>query len=144
MQNSKKLVKNYFHEQFGVEKNFWNQFKTHKKGKSIWITSEDLILEEEFVASGIRTLRTKSVDPKPTTYILQFLDNKITKNTEKLTKEELIKLVFEREYIESDLKTGYVALKYQNNVIGCGLKDSNGLRTQIPKGKSKELKEIIE
>lgn len=143
MPNSKKTVKNYFYNRFAVKKDFWEPFETHKKGKSIWVTSNSLIHDENFVASGIRALRTKSINPKPTTYILQFLNSEIKKNTVDLTKEELKTMVFDRNYIESNLSTGYIALKYQDKVIGCGLKDSKGLRTQIPKGKSKELEEII-
>lgn len=145
MQNSKSKenLQDYFYKRFGVNKDYWNRFRSYEKGKSIWVVSKILKNRENFVASGIRALRIKKLGPKPTTYILQFLESKLNKNIQDISYKELEKLVFEREYIESELDTGFVALRYSNRIIGCGLMDSNGLRTQIPKGRSKDLEEVI-
>ncbi len=143
MQNSKNRLKNYFYSRFGVHRGFWKDFQTHERGNSIWITSGKIDLMEKFVACGLRALRITNMGVKPTTYVLQFLDEEIKKNVVILSEEELKTLISKRERIETDLPRGYLALKYEGIIIGCGLKDSKGLRSQIPKGLSKELQEIF-
>ena len=143
LQNSKNRLIEYFSSRFDVDDNFWDDFKVHEKGNSLWITSSNIELLENFVASGIRALRIMNHGFKPTTYILQFLNHEINKNVVNLSHEELKVLIFDREVIKTDLPRGYVALRYEEEVIGCGLRDSKGLRSQIPKGLARELEEIL-
>ncbi len=144
MPNSKRKLEEYFHERFGVRKSFWKKFKTHERSDSIWIRSKELQLEEKFVATGLRALRIDKIGPKPTTYVLQFLGDSINKNIVKISLEQAKKLI-SGERIQSKKKNpGYVALKLENQIIGCGLLNSEGLvQNQIPKGRTKELKEVI-
>ena len=143
MQNSKNRLMKYFSERFGVDKGFWSNLKVHEKGKSLWITSNEVSLLDKFVASGIRTLRIFDHGFKPTTYVLRLLNKEIKRNVVKLSKTELLNLIRDGERIETDLSRGYVALRFRGDVIGCGLIDSKGLRSQIPKGLSQELEEIF-
>ncbi len=143
MQNLRKKVENYFKDRFGVTKNFWNDYKFHKKGKSIWTTTKKMNLDRNFTACGIRTLRIINDYLKPTTYILQILDKKIEKNTKNLNENEFQKLVLKREPIESSKTPGYISLKFKSHIIGCGLINSNQrLKTQISKERTKELRKI--
>ena len=143
MQNSKNKLMEYFSSRFGVEKKFWKDLKIHEKGNSLWVTSRNVGLLDRFVASGIRALRIMDYGFKPTTYILQLLNKEVRKNIVDLASEELKILLFDRERIDTDLSKGYVALKHGGDVIGCGLIDSKGLKTQVSKGLTKELIEII-
>ncbi len=143
MQNSKNELRKYFSKRFDVEEDYWSHFKTHEKGSSIWISSKEIELLNKFVASGLRALRIMDYGYKPTTYILRFLDDKIGENIVDLEINDLKKLVLENKRIEHDVDDGYVALRFRNSVIGCGLKDSNGLQSRIPKGLARELEEIL-
>lgn len=142
MQNLKNKLVNYFSERFGVDGEFWNDFKVYKKSGDLWICSEDVRIRESFVAGGIRALRLWDSRVKPTTYILQFLEDQINKNIVKLDSKDLERLVFKRKKLDSNLSPGYVAMEFRGKIIGCGLIDSNGLHTQIPKGRARELEGI--
>lgn len=145
MQSSKKRLKDYFSQRFGVNEDFWEEYETYEKGESIWITSHSRGLEDKFVSAGLRALRTGGRSLKPTTYVLQFLGDKLNRNVVELGKEELRELLSESSVLKSGYSPGYVALKYRNQIIGCGLKHSaSSLRNQIPKRRAEVLLEILD
>lgn len=101
-------------------------------------------LRENFISSGIRTLRYVGDKLKPTTYILQFLRNEIRKNVKNLNHAEAKTLLLERKKLVTSLSPGYIALAFNDMIIGCGLVDSTRkLRSQISKNRTKELREIF-
>lgn len=143
MQSSRKKLELYFEERFDVNPEFWSEFQVREKSGSLWIVSEDVEIDEKAEAAGIRALRDTNLGLKPTTYILQFLDSEISRRVVELDRDDLERLVFDREVLERDIEHGYVALKYRGRIIGCGLQTRNGLRTQVPKGRSHDLEAML-
>ncbi len=135
----------YLIQRFGVEEIFEN-FKLVERSGDFWIVPKNMNVEGEYITTGIRALRDTGIGLKPTTYFLQWLGNRITKNKLEMDKEILDRLVFDREVLTefSGITNGYVALMYKGEVLGCGLKKNSGLVTQIPKGRAKMLKNILD
>ncbi len=144
MQNLRKKVRDYFSKRFGVRKAFWDEFKFYNKGRSIWIISQNIELRDNFIGSGIRTLRYVGDKMKPTTYILQLLEEEIQKNVKKLNMQEAKHLLLERKELATSLSPGYVALEINDMIIGCGLVNSTyKLKSQISKNRTKELRKAL-
>lgn len=95
------------------------------------------------MAAGIRLLRDTGIGLKPTTYGLQLLDDAVTERRVELSREELERLVFDRETLDCRLSNGYVALVFRDTVIGCGLVTGEGLETQVPKGRAQDLSAML-
>ncbi len=113
-----------------------------------WIIPSEMDLHEDYITAGLRAIRDTGIGLKPTTYFLQILDEKITRNRFMLNRKLFEKIVINRDTIENkklpeELENGYVALEFRGSIIGCGLKRNSGLVTQIPKGRSKILEDII-
>lgn len=131
---------------------FWNKkfdvprsvFKDHRfvmKGKNkVWITdgvSPDLRYE----SVGLPFLRVNREHPKPTTDALQRFGSYITKNTVDVDRERAKTFVnggtVEDEY---SVDSGYVAVRYLEEVLGCGLYFPGEIRSQVPKGRRVDLR----
>lgn len=131
-------------KRFGVKKKDLSEFGIEKVAGDYWLHTEQNT-NLEFETKGIRCLRDTGRGLKPTTYILQLFENEIKKNKVKLDHEELIKLLKREEMIERNREEeGYVALEYQDRIIGCGYYKNEKVSSRIPKGRSKELKKIIQ
>ena len=99
--------------------------------------------EEKYETNGIRAIRDMEIGLKPTTYFLQLIEDKISKNRVDLGRDELDTLL-NNEMIERSLEEkGYVALFYGNRCIGCGFYKDNLISTRIPKGRAQELLEFM-
>ncbi|MFP4654570.1 MAG: hypothetical protein ACLFMM_02660 [Methanohalobium sp.] len=147
MPDSKKLLENYFFERFGVNRKLWKHYNVYWLGNSLWITSPDLEPSPKYISCGIRALRIMDSEfksLKPTTYVLQYLGENIKKNIADIDTNDL-KTIINGRYLENNsLGYGYIALRYRNYIIGCGLKNSHGIKNQIPKGRKRELEEILD
>ncbi|MFB6217105.1 MAG: hypothetical protein ABEJ72_09095, partial [Candidatus Aenigmatarchaeota archaeon] len=74
----------------------------------------------------------------------QFLGDRIEKNIVEVDREELVKLLRREEYVDRNLEdSGYVALKFDGRIIGCGFYREGTVSSRIPKGRGKELAENI-
>lgn len=134
----------YLKDRFGVEKKELNT-DIRKINGDFWLlkdTNED-ISSFEFETKGIRCIRDMNIGLKPTTYFIQYLGDKITNNRVDLNKRELETLL-DREMIERTMaEKGYVALFYKDKAIGCGFYKDELISSRIPKGRSKEFKQLI-
>lgn len=114
----------------------------------IWLTTADHDTEMRVKTYGIRFIRLQDIGLKPTTYALQFLDNVLEKNVVTVQKEELACLL-EGDLIAVDEidgvpdGEGYVALRYADRVIGCGLYKNGTISSRIPKGRAQELRDWL-
>lgn len=134
---------NFFQERFGVSREDLEDHKILKKSGDFWLTSDVDEPELEYKTEGVRFLRDTGNYLKPTTYGLQILGEKISRNTVKLEKKELVELL-NGDMIERDLeKKGYVALMYEGEIVGCGLYKDGLVSSRVPKGRGNELKEFI-
>ena len=142
MQNSEKC-RAYLKKRFGVT-NTLEDYRFVERSGDFWIIPSNMDLDEEYITAGIRALRDTGIGLKPTTYFLQILGEKISRNKYKLDRDTFERLVLKREVIDNkNLENGYVALEFRGKIIGCGLKRNSGLVTQIPKGRTGILQDII-
>ncbi len=133
----------YLEERFGVRKEELKGFRLGERSGDLWLVSgEETSLETETL--GIRFLRDTGRGLKPTTYALQFLGDRIEKNRVVVNREELIQLLKREEMIDRNLEDeGYVALEFEGRIIGCGYFKDWKVSSRIPKGRGKELANIL-
>lgn len=134
---------NYFEKRFGVSREDLDSQKIVKKSGDFWLVSDVVEPELEYQTGGVRFLRDTGNFLKPTTYGLQILEGKISRNLVELDREELLKLL-DGEMVEREMSDkGYVALVYDGKVLGCGLYKNNLVSSRIPKGRGKELRDLL-
>lgn len=135
----------YIEERFGVEKEDLEAFKIVESSSDYWLTSESMETELKVETCGFRFIRTTGRGLKPTTYALQFLDGRISKNIVELGREEFLKLLRREEMVPRDISgEGYVALKFNGDIVGCGYYKNGKVSSRIPKGRGKELAGVLE
>lgn len=134
---------NYLEKRFGVQKDSVD-YVLKKINGDLWLTSEDEDGRLEAETEGIRAVRCMDIGLKPTTYLLQLLNKKITRNRVEVDQEEFLSLLngsmIEREMEEK----GYVAISFKDTVYGCGLYKDELVSSRIPKGRASELENILE
>ncbi len=139
----------YFKERFGISEEEFKEYLFFESNKGIWMVSSGCPEEEylkltalkRFDFLGIRVLRKLNNGFKPTTYGLQIIGRNATKNFIELSRDELIKLL-KKGYIEKEypsVEDGYVILRYNRRVLGCGLYRKGILRHQFPKGRTEAI-----
>ncbi|MFB6199350.1 MAG: hypothetical protein ABEJ83_00605 [Candidatus Nanohaloarchaea archaeon] len=135
---------NYLEEQFNVSRDELSCYRFEERAGSLWLVSEKLETELETQTKGIRALRDRDQGLKPTTYFLQLLGDKIKRNMVKVDRDEALKLLRREEMIERDLgQEGYVALRYEGRVLGCGFYKNGKVSSRIPKARSQELEQVL-
>lgn len=148
MPNSENKVRQawkYLEERFGVTKEDIEDYDLRLESGDIWLVSRDMRTELDVETYGFRFLRFTGKGLKPTTYGLQVLEDKLKKNVVEVDKEELEGLLKRERMIERDMEeNGYVAIKFQGKIIGCGFYAKDKVSSRIPKGRGKELLEILE
>lgn len=132
----------YFEERFGVDVEDVKGLEFVERSGDHWIRSEnENSLEKE--TEGIRALRDTGKYLKPTTYVLQLFDEEISKNVVNLDRDELKELLNgEMISVEASSK-GYVALRFEGKIIGCGLYMDDVVSSRIPRGRAEELELFI-
>lgn len=121
-----------------------DEFKLEEVSGDVWLVSSELETDLEVETYGIRFIRVMDIGLKPTTYGLQLLGDRIEKNVVELEKEELEKLLKREEMVDRELdQKGYVALKYRDRVVGCGFYKDGKVSSRVPKGRGKELLDIL-
>ena len=88
--------------------------------------------------TGLPVLRKVNHHLKPTTAALQRFGSHARRNIVSLTSQELVSLLqhSERPWPDDsarELTPGYVVLRVDGHVVGCGLYTPGRLRSQIPK-----------
>jgi NOL1/NOP2/fmu family ribosome biogenesis protein len=140
--NSENKPWNYLEERFGVKRKDLPNHEIVKRSGAYWLISKqakEFLEDLEVETAGFRLLRETKYGLKPTTYTLQYLENKITKNIVELSDEELRKMLKREGMLDRNMEKGYVALKYNGDIIGCGFYMDGVVSSRIPKGRSKEL-----
>lgn len=139
-EDTRREVLEFWERKFGVPPDTFDDYRFFMKGRNkVWISGTehlDLTLE----AIGLPFLRVNQEHPKPTTDALQRFGEHVSKNAVDVTAEEARTFVsgetVEREY---DVDLGYVAVRYDGDVLGCGLYFPGELRSQVPKGRRVDL-----
>lgn len=135
---------NYIEERFGVEKADLKGFDIKKVAGDYWLISEDMDTELEVETYGFRFVRITGRGLKPTTYALQFLGDRISKNIVGLDKQEFLGLLNREEMVPREMEEkGYVALEFEGQIVGCGYYMNETVSSRIPKGRGKELADVL-
>ncbi|MFP4038594.1 MAG: hypothetical protein ACLFTA_02320 [Candidatus Nanohaloarchaea archaeon] len=124
-------VRNYLNERFGVEP----EGEFYYNGDYWYCRQPD----KKYETNGIRAVREMNIGLKPTTYFLQLLGPELEKNVVNISGEEL-EVLEEGGMIQRDMESkGYVALKYEDRVLGCGFYMDGLVSSRIPEGRFEEL-----
>lgn len=141
MQNSEnkpEKAKEYLEKRFAVKEEELESLKLEEVSGDIWLKSgKKSGLEAE--TRGIRAVRFMDIGLKPTTYVLQLLGDRISRNKVEVSEREF-KTLLSGEMIEREMKEkGYVAIVYEDEVYGCGFYMDELVSSRIPEGRADEL-----
>lgn len=130
----------YLENRFGVRREKLENYRLEERSGDLWLVSGQLKTGLEAETVGFRFIRQTGRGLKPTTYALQFLGDRIEKNLVTVEREELVKLLEREEMVERKRESdGYVALKFEERIIGCGFYKAGKVSSRVPKGRGKEL-----
>lgn len=88
---------------------------------------------------GIRLCRIFSYSTKPTTWAMQVLGSRATKNVIALSEEQARRIINGGELrLEADVEDGFVLLRWNEFTIGVGLYRRPVLKSQIPRFRAVE------
>lgn len=135
----------YIRERFGVEKADLEGFSIRRVAGDYWLISNQVDTKLDVETYGFRFVRITGRGLKPTTYGLQFLGDRISKNMVELDKQEFLDLLNREDMIPREMEEkGYVALKFEDQIVGCGYYMNKTVSSRIPKGRGEELAGIID
>ncbi len=109
------------------------------RGRNVWAVTDlegldDALGSLKVEAAGVPFLRSQRHMWKPTTAALLFLDAAVTKNVVDLTGEQL------QPFLRGEMLLGpfvvdggYVAIRYEEKMLGCALYGKAGLKSQLPR-----------
>lgn len=113
-----------------------------KRSGDWWLCTGESDLELE--TNGVRAVRELEIGPKPTTYALQLLGDHISRNVLEVGKEELLKLLRREEMVPATFEEdGYVAVKYEGRMVGCGFYRDDVVSSRVSKGRASELADAL-
>lgn len=139
------IVKEYFSKRFGIPESVFDSYTFVRSSKSFYITAskeiDGYLSLKRIEFSGIRVLRRLDTTLKPTTYSLQHFGQKAVRNIIELTGKELSGLLAGTIIKETkDIEEGYVILKYDGAILGCGLYIEGRLTHRFPKGRAEGVR----
>lgn len=129
----------YLEDRFGIRDEDLEGLELVERHEDLWLASKEKT-GYRAETRGVRALRDTGIGLKPTTYLLQYLSDRLEKNIVELTDEEFRDLLARENMIDRELdEEGYVALKYDSRIVGCGFYKDEKVSSRIPKGRSTEL-----
>ncbi|MFB6100410.1 MAG: RsmB/NOP family class I SAM-dependent RNA methyltransferase [Candidatus Nanohalobium sp.] len=133
--SSSNKAEEYMQGRFGVDP---EKVNLEKINGDYWLCSDEISgLESE--TRGIRAVRDMDIGLKPTTYFLQLLQDEVTENIVAVSESDLEDFS-ENRMIEADLsEKGYVTLRFQDRIIGCGFYMDGLVSNRVPEGRLEEL-----
>ncbi len=125
-EEEKEAIITYLEERFGFPKDLWINYEMLKGASNYWLYPKNVYWTK--LASfnpetvGLLFLRRVSEYLKPTSAFLQRFGPRANKNMVDLSKKmfESLRKTKKIEY-SSDLEPGYVILRYEGWILGCGL-----------------------
>ncbi len=144
----KQRVLSYFKQRYGIPEEVFRDVEFLETRKAIWMVSQEMLSQENqsilslkrINFAGIRLLRKTGRSFKPTTSGLQIIGSNATKNVVELQRDTLMQLL-KTGHVKADLpeQRGFVILRYQGTVLGCGLIKDGILYSQFPRGRAEAL-----
>lgn len=142
MPNSRSDAYSYLERRFGIKEQELKPLTLRERNGDFWLVKGETELNIE--TDGIRALRVSNRGFKPTTYFLQLAGESIENNIINLSEEEL-EVLLDREMIErTGMEKGYVALEYDDTILGCGYFMNDKVSTRISKSRSEHLRNILD
>lgn len=132
-------VLEYWSTRFGVPSTALAGLRFLVRGKNFWAITELTGLEEPLAvlkveAAGLPFLRKRRGVWKPTTAALLLLGDTVTKNVIDLS-EETVDPFLRGKTLPGPfpVEGGYVAVRYEEKMLGCALLGKAGLKSQLPR-----------
>lgn len=138
-QAERKEIFEYWGGRFGVPSRALAELRFLVRGRNVWAVTDldgldDALGSLKVEAAGVPFLRSQRHMWKPTTAALLFLDAAVTKNVVDLTGEQL------QPFLRGEMLLGpfvvdggYVAIRYEEKMLGCALYGKAGLKSQLPR-----------
>ncbi len=140
-------ILDYFSNRFGIPEKAFEGFCFLKGERKIWAVRDHPELERilnqlKFESAGIPLLRTKISMRKPTTTGLHFFGLHATQNVIDLDGDAL-QAFLKKETIDGPfpVEPGFVIVRWQETVLGCGIYGKGRLRSQLPVKRGEPFKE---
>ena len=138
-------VVDFWTERYGVSPTVFDEYTFWEKGAGkVWAFAGEMGEPVEIEALGMTCLRTRQEHWKPTTDAAQRFGGHATENVIDLTRDEARRFVAgEDQAIEWDGDWGYLVAAHdvadEPEPLGVGLYLHDELRSQIPKGRQRDL-----
>jgi NOL1/NOP2/fmu family ribosome biogenesis protein len=135
----------WWDERFGIDPEFFAEYTFWEKGKGkVWAFRADVDSPVRVESLGMSVLRTRGEHWKPTTNAAQRFGKYATKNVVELSRAEAETFVAgEDQPLDWDGDWGYLVAAHDiagtTEPLGVGLYLHGELRSQIPKGRRREL-----
>ncbi|WP_160134592.1 DUF7122 family protein [Halococcus salsus] len=135
----------FWHDRYGVSPTVFDEYTFWEKGAGkVWAFAGEMGEPVEIEALGMTCLRTRQEHWKPTTDAAQRFGGHATENVIDLTRDEARRFVAgEDQAIEWDGDWGYLVAAHdvadEPEPLGVGLYLHDELRSQIPKGRQRDL-----
>jgi NOL1/NOP2/fmu family ribosome biogenesis protein len=140
-------ILDYFSNRFGIPEKAFEGFCFLMGERKVWAVRDHPELERilnqlKFESAGIPLLRTKISLWKPTTAGLHFFGPHATRNVIDLEGDALHAFL-KREPIDGPfpVEPGFVIVRHEGKVLGCGVYGKGKLRSQLPEKRGEPFKE---
>lgn len=138
-EDKKGILLEYCEERLGISRELFDEYSFYEGSKNkIYIIKRLLSLRFTPESSGLCIFRFDKT-PKPTTNFLQLFSSNISKNILDIDKNKLmeyckgknLEIVNDTDKIEP----GFIAIRYNGNIVGCGHWNKNIVKNQLPKSR---------
>ncbi|EMA41584.1 DUF7122 family protein [Halococcus hamelinensis] len=142
---TREAVVGFWTDRYGVSPAVFDEYSFWEKGAGkVWAFAGEMEGPVEIEALGMTFLRTRQEHWKPTTDAAQRFGEHATRNVIELTREEARRFVAgEDQDIEWEGDWGYLVVAHdvagEPEPLGVGLYLHDELRSQIPKGRQRDL-----
>jgi len=142
----------YLEESFGITEADLGGLRGIVRGGRIWLHGMDTWPLEQWsegpwrpISVGFRAVELDSRGRfRPTNDLLTWLSSRVESGLVDVDEEQMSRLIGrEALELEEDLR-GMVALRFRGEVVGRGLATQSGLRSEIPKARASDLRQILE
>ncbi|MFL2940808.1 MAG: hypothetical protein BEU01_01615 [Marine Group III euryarchaeote CG-Epi4] len=143
-EDKKEILIQYCHERFGIGKKIFKEYRFYEGSKNkIYLIKKLLKLRIIPESSGLCIFRFDKT-PKPTTNFLQLFSSDISKSILDIDELKLIDYCngndLEVSHKFTNVDPGFVAIRYNGNIIGCGHWNKIIVRNQLPKSRRCKIK----
>lgn len=121
----------YLIERFGIPEKIAKKFNFVRRGKSVWAYTGNII-PDRWESLGVRAFRL-GIEMKPTTDFLRIVGRYATKNVVLLLDNDAKKFMRGESLECSKELHGYIIVRTEKYILGCGLCKNGKLISMIPK-----------